>query len=728
MVETLPKILVVDDVAANRVAMRSLLAKMDAEILIAASGNEALSLALDHDLAVVLLDIQMPDMDGFEVAEWLRGEERSREVPILFVTAAFKDEFHRLQGYQSGAMDYIEKPVDGRILRSKVSLLLELYNRRQALKQSNQALVERTVLLQTTLENIRHGLGVFDERSRLRIWNDRFFEYPDYPLTLAKPGTALTELLAIHQQRGELSSHAIQQRLTNQAQPQRFDWPLRNGRILDVKSNPMPDGGVVVSFTDVTEQRRDEASVRENASRLAAVNATAHDGIITINHRGQVQEWNPAAEQMFGYTAQEMRGAPLTKIMPERFHQPHAEGITHYLASGQSEWVGKTRERVGLRRNGEEFPVELSLAAWGAADQPCFTAILRDVTERKCQEELLTQLNQRLGDSLVKLQRHHRELLQISRMNDCLQSCLTMEEAIQVMEESLANLFDGMVGMLLLTPVDGGLPEISGCWGMQEEPSFPPAICTVGDQWQHQAARREGCCGFATDEKTPLCYCLPLWGQGQSLGFLHLRELDPAQRDALARTEGLTTTVREAVELSLANLRMREKLRDQAVRDVLTGLFNRRYLDETLPREISRSTRLQQPLAVAMLDVDHFKRFNDTFGHEAGDRVLREVATLLKSRLRKSDLACRYGGEELTVVMPSLDIHAARERMESIRQGIKEISIEHNGVALGQVTISIGVAALPQHGSSGEELLQKADKALYTAKQAGRDRVIVHPE
>lgn len=724
MNKTLPKILVVDDMAANRIAMRSLLAKMDAEILVASSGNEALSLALDHELAVVLLDVQMPDMDGFEVAEWLRGEERSRDVPILFVTAACKDEFCRLQGYDSGAMDYIEKPVDGRILRAKVSLLLELHNRRQALKQANHDLLERTLLLQTTLDNIRHGFGVFDATSCLRVWNERFFEYPGYPTLLAKSGTSLAQLLALHQARGELQDGRVEQQLSNRLRPQRFDWSLANGLILDVKTSPMSDGGLVITFTDVTEQRRDEATVREHASRLAAVNATAHDGIITIDQHGWVREWNPATEQMFGYSIQEMRDAPLTRIMPERFHRFFMEGIVRYLRTGESEFVGNTVELVGLRQNGEEFPVELSLAVWGEPGHPFFTAIVRDVTERKCHEALLTQLNQRLVESLSTLHRHHRELLQISRMNDRLQSCPTMEEAIQVMEDSLADLFDGMDGMLLLVPAEGGQPEVTGRWGLDSTDPFPPESCSVGGEWQRVAARREGCCASSGQEAIPVCYCLPLWGQGQLLGFLHLRACQASQ--GVARTQGLTNTVREAVELSLANLRMREKLRDQAVRDVLTGLFNRRYLDETLPRELSRSIRLQHPLAVAMLDADHFKRFNDTFGHEAGDHVLRAVSALLRSRLRQSDLACRYGGEELTVVMPGLDTRAAWERMESIRQEIKKMHLDLNGTELGQITVSIGVAASPRHGVDSEDLLRKADAALYTAKQSGRDRVVVH--
>ncbi|MBF0095830.1 MAG: diguanylate cyclase [Magnetococcales bacterium] len=720
MAETLPKILVVDDIAANLVAMRTLLTKLHAEVLVATTGNDALALALEHELAMILLDINMPGMDGFEVAEWLRGEDQTREVPIIFVTAAYKDHSHRLQGYHVGAIDYIEKPVDGRILRSKVSVLLELYRRKQELKRANSALSERSILLQATMDNIRHGLGMFDAELCLQAWNERFFDYPGYPMALAKQGTPLSEFLRIHEQRKEVVRKVVD-RLADQVMPWRFDWPLANGRTMDVKTNPMPGGGVVIALTDVTDQRRDEVAIREHASRLAAVNATAHDAIVTIDRFGKVREWNPAAERMFGYTAKEMRGRSLRRIMPGRFLPEHEQGVQRYVQRRESEVVGKTVERIGLRQDGREFPIELSLAAWGEPGNPFFTAIMRDVTERKSQEELLVQMNQRLADSLAELQKHHNELVLLSRMNERLQGCATMEEAVRVLEESLQELFKGLDGVVLLEEGEGY--GLAGRWGGDTDGAFPPSTCMVAEGWQLAASHREGC--RLHWEESGGCCCLPLWEQGKVFGFLHLHERAEGADGRFDRHSGLMSTVREAIELSLANLRMRERLKDQAVRDVLTGLFNRRYLDETLPRELSRAARAQQPLSVAMVDVDHFKRFNDTFGHDAGDAVLREVARLLRDRLRKSDIACRYGGEEMTVVLPGLEILAARERMERIRQELQALQVAHAGVALGTITVSIGIAEFPRHGNQMEELLRKADAALYLAKQSGRNRVLL---
>jgi diguanylate cyclase (GGDEF)-like protein len=170
---------------------------------------------------------------------------------------------------------------------------------------------------------------------------------------------------------------------------------------------------------------------------------------------------------------------------------------------------------------------------------------------------------------------------------------------------------------------------------------------------------------------------------------------------------------------------LREALRAQSTKDPLTGLYNRRYLQEMLDREIRRAIRSEQHLGVLMLDLDHFKKFNDTYGHEAGDAVLRETASFLVRSIRVEDFVCRYGGEEFVVVLPTADLRAAEARAERIRSKLRDLVVMHDGRSLGVITVSVGVAALPDHGMSEKELLQAADAALYRAKRGGRDRVVV---
>lgn len=173
-------------------------------------------------------------------------------------------------------------------------------------------------------------------------------------------------------------------------------------------------------------------------------------------------------------------------------------------------------------------------------------------------------------------------------------------------------------------------------------------------------------------------------------------------------------------ELTRANLR----LHDKAMRDALTGLYNRGYLEESLDREESRSRRSDRPFGVMMIDIDHFKRCNDQFGHAAGDEVLRGVAQFMLSLARGEDILCRYGGEEFVLVMANALPETVRERTERIRLGVQSLEIKHDGGSIGPVTVSIGVAMFPDHGGSGHAVLQAADAALYRAKQAGRNRMV----
>jgi diguanylate cyclase (GGDEF)-like protein len=171
---------------------------------------------------------------------------------------------------------------------------------------------------------------------------------------------------------------------------------------------------------------------------------------------------------------------------------------------------------------------------------------------------------------------------------------------------------------------------------------------------------------------------------------------------------------------------LREKLRELAMHDKLTGLYNRHYVEEWFGLELRRAQRHGRPIAAIMVDVDHFKRFNDSFGHEAGDLVLRELAAVLRRFARKSDVACRYGGEEFLVLLPECPFDAARQKAEQLRKEVAKLELRYDDQPLGPVTVSLGVAAFPDHAKESEQLLRCADEALYLAKQTGRNRVAAY--
>jgi diguanylate cyclase (GGDEF)-like protein len=225
--------------------------------------------------------------------------------------------------------------------------------------------------------------------------------------------------------------------------------------------------------------------------------------------------------------------------------------------------------------------------------------------------------------------------------------------------------------------------------------------------------------------------CVPMMAHGEALGLLYLdtgssEDLNTAEisSETFGSEERLARTFAEQSALALANLNMRDILKMQSIKDPLTGLFNRRYMEESLDRELKRASRKKSSLGVLMIDVDHFKNLNDTFGHEAGDAVLRSLGSLLKTHFRGEDIVCRYGGEEFTVILPETSREVAQKRSSELFEAIKQLSVQHQGQLLPSVSLSIGVAMYGEQGTTPDSLLRAADSALYLAKKRGRDQVV----
>jgi diguanylate cyclase (GGDEF)-like protein len=216
--------------------------------------------------------------------------------------------------------------------------------------------------------------------------------------------------------------------------------------------------------------------------------------------------------------------------------------------------------------------------------------------------------------------------------------------------------------------------------------------------------------------------CVPMTAQGETLGLLYVESRDAK---LIEYRSSLAANFAERIALALANLRLRESLRTQAIRDPLTSLFNRRHMEETLERELRRAVRHRGSVGVIMIDVDHFRTINNSFGHGAGDAMLQAMARFFQLQIRLEDTPCRYGGDEFILILPDSSLEDTYKRAEQLRQGIKQIAVEHAGRKLAMVTISSGVASCPEHGSTVEEILLAADKAMFHAKELGRDRAMV---
>ena len=327
---------------------------------------------------------------------------------------------------------------------------------------------------------------------------------------------------------------------------------------------------------------------------------------------------------------------------------------------------------------------------------------------------------------------------ELTRLADLLQSCQTLQEACKISESILPAIFQGQPGALFLINSSRNLLEAGAVWNgcSITEQIFDPDDCwalRLGKLYGGSEPASPVRCSHLAPVWTGNYVCVPLVAQGETLGVLYVEESDdPAPSLAPVapaadheRLQRRATAVGERLSLALSNLKLREVLRNQSIRDPLTGLFNRRYLEESLVREVNRAARKNRSVGVVMLDLDLYKNFNDTFGHQAGDMLLQEVAGVLKSRVRAGDLVCRFGGEEFALILSEVDAQGAGRCVDVIRQEIKHLPLQHRGQALRSVTISAGIAIFPDHGGNPEDLIRAADAALYQAKRAGRDRMVL---
>jgi diguanylate cyclase (GGDEF)-like protein len=371
----------------------------------------------------------------------------------------------------------------------------------------------------------------------------------------------------------------------------------------------------------------------------------------------------------------------------------------------------------------------------GETDAPLLERTLRAAVARRRAEADLRQANAVLRDLVRDLEQRAYQNTVLAEMANLLQTCQTTEQACAVITACAARLFPGEAGGLFLLRGEPARLGLVSVWGdpCLRSGKFLPHECRGLRLEPGEAGRRPAPpCEHLGRPLPAASLCLPLLTQGEALGVLHVQAGHPAADQTGAfvpllpeAQEGLAQAVADHAALALANLQLRQSLREQATRDPLTNLFNRRHMEESLERELRRAERRRAPLGILMLDLDHFKRCNDTFGHEAGDALLRAAGHFLQTHIRGEDLACRYGGEEFLLILTDSSLQDTCKRAEELREGIKALDVRHRGVTLGPVSASLGVAVFPEHGVTADALVRAADAALYQAKAEGRDRVVV---
>jgi len=356
-----------------------------------------------------------------------------------------------------------------------------------------------------------------------------------------------------------------------------------------------------------------------------------------------------------------------------------------------------------------------------------------DVTNKHQAEEALNKINLELNRSVKQLEQHNWEITALHEMSEMFQLCRDRGEAYRIIGVAAKKLFPKDSGALYLLNPSENMLDLSCSFGevLKHEPHFLPDSC-----W---ALRRRSATWTSGDNKLTCnnkygetanhCFCIPLLSQGEIIGIFHLELTSGDSQNGLENNEyetkyQLAISMTEHVAMAIANLSLRETLHYLSIRDPLTSLFNRRYMEDALMRELVMAERKKRTLGIIMLDLDHFKCFNDLHGHDAGDTMLREFGRFLFNNIREYDIACRYGGEEFICILPETTLEKALERAEEIRSNLKYFKVEHLGCPLETVTISAGVAIYPLHGTTAATIVKAADEALYLAKEQGRNRIV----
>jgi diguanylate cyclase (GGDEF)-like protein/PAS domain S-box-containing protein len=503
-------------------------------------------------------------------------------------------------------------------------------------------------------------------------------------------------------------------------------------------------------INDITERKLMQDALRASEEKFRGFFEQSRDGLILIGEQGTIIDWSLGAERIFGLRRAEVVGRShwdvLYQLTPAAQRTPETyaliktrtrEFLNRRDETMQAQITPIHAERGFERPDGTQGVVATLVFPIQTAGRTLLGSISRDITQQKQTEEELQRLNRELrqsndhlGVSLRELERRTREITLLNELSDFLQTCQSVEEAYTVFASVVERLFVQQPGALYHLSNDGDQAVLVAHWGAAQPwtSAFQVAQCWALRRRrpiskQHTRSGLSCQCINAVDAIES--FCVPLLARDEMLGVLRLYGNPVVADEARERSENLAISVADHLALALANLRLRERLQDQAVRDSLTGLFNRRYLDETLTRELQRAARHRHPVGVIMLDVDHFKQINDTHGHPAGDVMLAAIGAFLQQHTRGEDIVCRYGGEEFTLVFPEASLADTYARAEEIRRGAQELAVRHKDQTLEPITISLGVASFPAHGVTASALLRAADAALYRAKTQGRNRTIM---
>jgi len=607
--------------------------------------------------------------------------------------------------------------------------------------------LERNVL-RTVTDNVPDSIFAKDAEGRYLFTNKAFaklhgVQSPDdllgrtaFDLLPKEKASALhAEDLQVMKSRGEI----LESERTAVEADGKVKW-LRTTKVPLIDANEHVVG-IVGLHRDITQRREAEHRLRQSEANLAAAQRIAHFGSVELDllHLDNPEKfpvrWSDEVFRIFGY------GPGGIEMSRETFfrlvHPDEKEQVLKALTLAIQKAEPYTLDFRIVRADGAVRNIHERGDFVFDADTHAplkMVGSIQDVTDRVHAEARLQNANHELAQKVQELQQRTTEITLLSELGSRLQACQSADEAHVEISIAAEQLFPGWSGSLCVISASRTVVETVADWGKATpgERVFAPDECwalRLGRPQSFRSEERWAPCRHIDLKNVTESLCVPLMSQGEALGILSLQKIRAQGEQELGtRSSGeaerrLAAVLAEQVGLALGNLRLRETLRNQSICDPLTGLFNRRYMEESLEREFSRANRKKSRVAIIMMDIDHFKRFNDTYGHQAGDALLRALGELLKKSTRGQDIACRYGGEEFAIVLCDTSLDGALQRSEILRQQVKQMCVEHANQLLGTISISMGVALYPDHGATIGDVLKAADQALYSAKREGRDRV-----
>ncbi len=779
MSHALRKVLVVDDDPVIREFMERTLSDAGYEVLTVQDGLSALDVLHFHRPHIIFLDMVLPDMDGKNLCRAIRGKKELQSVYIAVFSGMLVEERPDMdelgadaliaKGPVSKMVDYIQEVlrdpegVSDRCRSGEIIGTAHVFPRKMTAELLCSKKQTRLIL-----DNMSQGIVELSPEGRILYVNDAacsFFRKNDSEL-LGAPFPALfneKDRLRIMRLMMEMNAQA------SVAIP--YDDPIiLNDRFLAMETLPhaADKGNVTFIVTDVTRRKSESENLKAGEERLWGIINQFSDALILADDEGIVRIINPAAEKMFGRDSGSFIGSsfgfPLLAGETSELDILSRDGTLKVgeMRSVEIEWEGKKVCLASIRDITARKRMEEKLKSANRK--------ILEQQEALIEEERLKVLLQMSGATAHELNQPLSILLgNIDLMKDAeddpkeLALCMKeIEEAGRRIADTIKKIQNirqyetkpyGSSGRIV--NIDQKIHVLSIEDSLEDFETIQSVLKRVGGiELRHAGNIEQGL--RCLQEKSPslvlLDYQLPdgngfdflramkeagyeipvvlLTGQGDEM--IAARLIQEGADDYLTKTrfdsETVSCCIRNVMEKASLKREIhmaRRKISEMATRDELTGLFNRRYFMEALESERARAERHGTDLALSMIDLDFFKRINDTLGHSAGDAVLADMGRIIRQWSRQTDVACRYGGEEFAVILPETSLEGGRAACERLRRMVEGARVPWRTGPI-RFTISLGVSQdVPGEKGSARKIIDQADEALYRAKEAGRNRVVV---